>query len=214
MNVRVLVLALPFLPVTAAGQRIRITPSAGLYVPLHDQSRRTSLDCPSRPEDLCTDYASVTELTKAASLGLTLAMEWDRRIGIEASIVTAATRQRSQATLTPRRGEVVLEGLELDAVTRAARTTVAALRLTFAHTLGPRTDIAFGAGISLTTIAGEVRDQMMGPSLAIRLRHHLTRHSRLELGIANAFYSLRSAESSVRQHDVVMSAGIGLGLGR
>lgn len=92
--------------------------------------------------------------------------------------------------------------------------------------MGKRADFTIGVGLSWTALAGRsnyfrnLNDRtILGPTLAARVGIATTPRSRLEIGLANAIYSIRygegsAAQESFLQNDVILSAAWGLAPGR
>jgi hypothetical protein len=211
------IVALVVLPVTAVAQRITITPRVGAYVPLAEQGGPPVIyEC----EPVACGGGDSFGIQPGVTAGLTVAVQWDAPLGIEASIGTASLRRRRETTfwIYPATSDP-----DPEVAYAPTRTTSAALRIRFAGTLGERADLALGAGLSLTYLSGEGYDvhgprdrSTVGPSFAATLGVVLRPGARFEFGVEHRYHGFEPANwpvgyrESLGQHDLVISAGVGL----
>jgi hypothetical protein len=194
------------LPLTAAAQRITITPQVGGYVPLLNQGESIGDPCDFRP---CGIQRVRIGFDEGPALGLRMAFEWDDRIGFEASVVTAASQRVTIYSAIP-------IGSEPGTMSKTpVLHTTSSLRITFSHRLDPQRDVVFGLGIAVIALNTEDdwldERSFLGPTLGVGYRIALTRRTRVELGLWSVLYNLTfdGGRSSRLQLDAVLTAGVG-----
>jgi len=202
---------------TAASQRVSIMPIAGVYVPLKIQSNGGAIGdiCDPGP---CPETEWDRKLAPGPAFGIKVAVDWDASFGVEASFAYAATA---------RGYEVTFDGPSDPPASGTAETTVAAVRATMTRPVFGRAAIRLGAGFARNTLSGSgydsdpIEDQSrMGLTLAGALRLNVGSSVQFEVGLASSFYSVEeagepaSATNSFPQHDMIISIGVAMGLGK
>jgi hypothetical protein len=203
--------------VPVLAQRITITPRVGAYIPLTNQGGIvTFAECDPVECGGSDDFT----LVPGVSAGLTVVVQSDSPLGLEASITTAALQRRreTQFWVYPFRSDP-----DPTVGYSPTRTTAAALRIRFAGSVGARVDVAVGAGLAVTYLSGEgyrvhspLEHTTVGPSVAANLGVVLRPGVRFEFGVEHRYHGFEPANwpvgyrESLGQHDLVISAGVGL----
>ncbi len=215
-----LVLASP----SVSAQQITITPQLGAFVPLQHQSQWSWTDCCINGGDFTETLR--TELSTAPSVGVKVEVDWGTWLGLQASVATMSPDQHivwsASGTLNPP---------PPDDLSGPARTTVASLLVKFRKRLSDKVAISLGVGPSLVSLSqvpicgGEppcIEDvTTFGPTLDFALGLSVTRRVRFDIAVVSNLYSVDYPEppfpgrevdpdqSSFRQHDLMIFAGVG-----
>lgn len=217
--------ALAVTSASAAAQRISITPTIGVFVPLRDQSGWSWTDCCIAGGNFTETLR--TELSSTTAIGMKVEVAWGSWLGVEASVATLTAQRRyewfASGVPNPPSPDVLTSPGE--------RTTVTSLRLKVRRQVGSRADVRVGIGPSLVHQSREplcgseppcIQDlTMIGPAVELALGFRATRRIHLEVGVVNNIYSVRYPQppfpgrevapdqSRFWQHDVMISAGFG-----